>query len=133
MERRLIRQRWQITIPPGIRRKLNLYQGQLLNFDLVELEDQVFIRVFTGLAVDPGEQAAFQEIFARRKRKEKGLKCGKRIRKSDSLRESREKRVEDVRRGLVPSTSTELQEIISNLSGYLLSLGNRLRSSPDEF
>ena len=133
MERRLIRQRWQITLPPGIRRKLNLYQGQLLNFDLVEIEDQVFIRIFTGLAVDPEERAAFQEIFGARKRKEKGRKCGRKIRKSDGLREKRGKLVEDIKRGLVPSTSSELQEIISNLSGYLLSLGNRLRSSPEEF
>jgi len=133
MERRLIRQRWQITIPPGIRRRLNLYQGQLLNFDLVEVEDQVFIRVFTGLAVDSGEQAAFQEVFARRKRKEKGQKCGTKIRKSVGLKESRAKRVEGVRLGLVPSTATELREIISNLSGYLLSLQNRLSLSPGEF
>jgi hypothetical protein len=112
---------------------LNLYEGQLLNFDLVEIEGQLFIRVFTGLAVDPGERAAFQEVFASRKRKEKGQKCGAKIRKSEPKRAQREKRIEDIKRGLVPSTATELREILSNLSGYLLSLQSRLSSLPGEF
>lgn len=133
MERRLIRKRWQVTIPPGIRRQLNLYEGQLLNFDLVESEEQVFIRIYTGAAADPEEMAAFKELFGKKKRKEKQAKCGTKIRKSDARRESRVRRIEDIRKGLVPSTSTELQEILSNLSEYLLGMQNRLRSLPEQF
>lgn len=132
MERRIIRQRWQITIPPGIRRKLNLFQGQLLNFDLVEIEGEVFIRVFTGQAMDPTERAAFQEIYGRKKGQPRGKICRRKIGKSAGKRELRLSRIEDIRQGLVPSTASELQEIISNLSGYLLSLQSRLRSSPGE-
>jgi AbrB family looped-hinge helix DNA binding protein len=133
MERRLIRKRWQVTIPREIRHRLNLYEGQLLNFDVVDHEEQLFIRVYTGAAADPEEMAAFKELFGKKKRKEKQAKCGAKIRKSDAQRESREIRIEDVRLGLVPSTSTELQEILSNLSGYLLSLQNRLRTLPGDF
>lgn len=85
------------------------------------------------MAIDPGEMAAFQEIFARRKRKEKGQKCAKRFRKSDKQRELREKRIENLKAGLVPSTVTELQEMLANISGFLLSLQNRLKSWPGEF
>lgn len=133
MERRLIRKRWQVTIPREIRHRLNLYEGQLLNFDLVDHEEQVFIRIYTGAAADPEEMAAFKELFGKKKRKEKQAKCGSKIRKSDDKRELRAKRIEDIRKGLVPSTSTELQEILSNLSGYLLSLQKRLSSLPGEF
>lgn len=129
MERRLIRKRWQITIPREIRRRLNLFEGQLLNFDLVDCEEQVFIRVYTGAAVDPGEMAAFKELFSRKRRKEKGAKCGAKIRKLDAAKKARERRIE-AQAGEAPSTSTELQELISNLSGYLLSLQNRLRTAP---
>jgi bifunctional DNA-binding transcriptional regulator/antitoxin component of YhaV-PrlF toxin-antitoxin module len=126
MERRLIRQRWQITIPGRIRRELNLYLGQLLNFDLVEQDGEVFIRMFTGSVVDPEERAAFQEVFARKKGKGKRVKCAGKIRKSEAQRESRALRLVDLRKGLEPSTATELKEIISNLSAYLLSLQARL-------
>lgn len=132
MERRLIRKRWQVTIPPGIRRELNLYQGQLLNFDLVEQEGQVFIRIFTGLAADPEERAAFQEVFARKKGKGKRVKCAGKIRKSEAQRESRALRLEELRKGLAPSTVTELKELISNLSAYLLGLQARLSGSPGD-
>jgi hypothetical protein len=92
----------------------------------MEQDGQVFIRVFTGLAADPEERAAFQEVFARKKDKGKRLKCAGKIGKSARQRESRALRIEDVRKGLVPSTVGELQEIISNLSAYLRSLQARL-------
>lgn len=133
MERRLIRKRWQVTIPPGIRRQLNLYEGQLLNFDLVESEEQVFIRIYTGAAADPEEMAAFKELFGKKKRKEKQAKCGAKIRKSEARIDLRAKRVEDIRKGLVPSTATELQDLLSNLSQYVLALQSRLSSLPVEF
>jgi bifunctional DNA-binding transcriptional regulator/antitoxin component of YhaV-PrlF toxin-antitoxin module len=123
MERRLIRQRWQITIPGGIRRKLNLYQGQLLNFDLAEIEGELFIRMYTGLAVDPGEAAAFQDVLAAKKRKEKGQKCGRKIRK---LEEKRSRRA-GAARAVVGSELTTLREIVSDLSQYLLTLQERLK------
>jgi bifunctional DNA-binding transcriptional regulator/antitoxin component of YhaV-PrlF toxin-antitoxin module len=133
MERRLIRKRWQVTIPPGIRRQLNLYEGQLLNFDLVESEEQVFIRIYTGAAADPEEMAAFKELFGKKKSKERQAKCGRKFRKSDARRESRARRIEDMRKGLVPSTSIELQQILSSTSEYLLALQMRLKSLPVEF
>jgi AbrB family looped-hinge helix DNA binding protein len=133
MERRLIRKRWQVTIPREIRHRLNLYEGQLLNFDVVDHEEQLFIRVYTGAAADPEEMAAFKELFGKKKRKEKQAKCGRKIRKSDARRESRELRIEDIRKGLVPSTATELQDLLSNLSQYVLALQSRLSSLPGEF
>jgi bifunctional DNA-binding transcriptional regulator/antitoxin component of YhaV-PrlF toxin-antitoxin module len=133
MERRLIRKRWQVTIPPGIRRQLNLYEGQLLNFDLVESEEQVFIRIYTGAAADPEEMAAFKELFGKKKRKERQAKCGTKFRKSDARRESRARRIKDIHKGLVPSTSTELQQILASTSEYLLALQMRLKSLPGDF
>ena len=104
---------------------MNLYEGQLLNFDLVEIEGQLFIRVYTGAAVHPQEMAAFKEILARRKGKARGAKCARKFRKSERIRELQErgkKARADLRSGVI-----ELQEILSSLCQYSLGLQERLR------
>lgn len=75
MERGLIRAKWQVTIPRGIRRRLNLFLGQTLNWELTEEESGVEIRIITGYACHRLEDmAAFQEIGAKKARKEKARK-----------------------------------------------------------
>ena len=63
MERRLIRKKWQLTIPKGIRRKLGLYEGQTLNWQIVEgvgggLPE---IRLFPGSFALKTEASGFHE------------------------------------------------------------------------
>lgn len=70
MERSSIRKRWQVTIPRKIRRELNFFEGQVLNWQIVP-EDwggEKTIRVFPGSYADPEEAAAFKD---RRTRKER--------------------------------------------------------------
>ena len=118
MERRLIRKRWQVTIPREVRRRLNLFQGQLLNWDIYDEDGQTFIRLFTGGGALPVEHAAFQDLMAKKKAKERGSKCGRKIRK---LEEKRSHRV-GVGRPVEGSELTTLREIVSDLSQYLLNL-----------
>ena len=126
MERRLIRRRWQITIPKEIRQRLNLFEGQLLNFDVVELEGQVFMRIFTGASPDPAEMAAFKDLMARKNREVRKQRCGSKIRKSDDLKEKRAARLADQASGGVASIAGELKAMVSDLSQYLLTLQARL-------
>ena len=132
MERGLIRRRWQVTIPRHVRRELNLFIGQAVNWE-VDHERGV-ITVFTGSGVFPGvELAAFQDVMARKLRHERGQKCGRKIRKSAKrskvLRELQEK--SRIRRE--SSGATELREMVSQISQYLLTLQERLNKQLDEF
>ena len=119
MDRRLIRKRWQVTIPPGVRRLLNLYVGQLLNWDIVSTpEGETFIRVYTGSCATPEDFAAFQELFGKKKGQRGKRKCRGKIRKLE------EKRASKIAEGR-PVTGIELIELreeISGLSQFLLNL-----------
>jgi bifunctional DNA-binding transcriptional regulator/antitoxin component of YhaV-PrlF toxin-antitoxin module len=66
MERRLIRKKWQITIPKGIRRSMGLYQGQTLNWQIVEGFNggPAEIRLFTGSYALRQEASGFHEDLA---------------------------------------------------------------------
>jgi len=150
MERRLIRERWQVTIPRGIRRKLNLFVGQTVNFH-VDLETGTVL-MFTGSVALPADDAAFQEIFTgspRRlgQRKEERRKRGK-IRNSDGGRRSGKRLINarfdklDHMAGFFPTDPEvlaalaearaagegrqELKGILSSLSQFLLGLQERI-------
>jgi len=123
MERRLIRKRWQVTIPPGVRRGLNLFQGQLLNWDIAgALEGEPFIRLWTGSCANPEDFAAFQEVFGKKKRPKGEKKCRSKIRKLEGKRASRVEAANPV----MDTELTEFKEIVSDLSQFLLSLQQRL-------
>lgn len=128
MERRLIRKRWQVTIPPDVRRRLNLFQGQLLNWDIYDEDGQTFIRLFTGGGALPAEHAAFQDLLAKKRAKEKGAKCGTKIGKSAKKRAQRLEVWKNPQR----FESSELRNLVSNLSQYLLSLQARLEALPGD-
>lgn len=129
MERRLIRKRWQITIPREVRRRLNLFQGQLLNWDIQEYDGQTFMRVYTGGGLLPDDQAAFQDILARKKGRKGRTKCRTKIRKLDEAREARLEGARNPQR----LENTELRELVSGLSQYLLGLQQRLEALPGDF
>jgi len=63
MERRLIRKKWQLTLPKGIRRKLGLYEGQTLNWQVVEGVGggPPEIRLFPGSYAVKQEASGFHE------------------------------------------------------------------------
>ena len=109
---------------------MNLYEGQLLNFDLVEIEGQLFIRVYTGSAAHPDEMAAFKELLARKRGKGRGAKCARKFRKSDQIKELRER--SKSWRSPTRSAASELQEILSSLCQFSLGLQERLRPQLDE-
>jgi hypothetical protein len=111
-----------------VRRKLNLFQGQLLNWDIYEDEGQTFIRLFTGGGALPAEHAAFQDLLARKRAKEKGAKCGTKIGKSAKERARRLEAWKNPAR----FESTELRNLVSNLSQYLLALQARLSALPGD-
>ena len=125
MERRIIRKRWQVTIPPGVRRKLNLFQGQLLNWDITTLEGETFIRLYTGSGSIPEDHAAFQDLLAVKKRRERSSKCGTKIGKLEAKRKSRVEEAEPLRN----TELTTFKEIVSDLSQFLLNLQVRLNQS----
>lgn len=128
MDRRLIRKRWQVTIPPGVRRLLNLYVGQLLNWDIVSTpEGETFIRVYTGSCANPEDFAAFQEAFAKKKGRKGERKCRGKIRKLEDKRRSRVEIANPVK----TTELIEFKEIVSGLSQFLLSLQGRLNRLPD--
>jgi hypothetical protein len=107
--------------------------GQAVNWE-IDYERGV-ITIFTGSGVFPGvELAAFQEAIARKLRNERGQKCGKKIRKSAKkakvLRELQEKSRRW--RDKTSSGATELQEVLSQLSQYLLGIQERLRQRLEE-
>ena len=134
MERRQIRKRWQITIPRDIRQRLNFFQGQVLNWDLVEdsAEGFTYIRIYSGAYATRLDQLAAHEISARKDRKRRQQRCGRKIRKSDTRLLTRERRVEAIKSPKVMDV-TELQELVSMMSSYLQSLQERLSKSPGEF
>lgn len=125
MERRQIRRRWQVTIPRELRQRLNLFIGQLLNFDLVREESGYVVRVLFGTMATEEDMGAWKETGARRERKRLQHRSGSKIRKSDTQKMLRGRRIEGIRQ---PSflEATELKGIISNLSQYLLALQARL-------
>ena len=64
MERRLIRKKWQLTIPKGIRRKLGLFLGQTLCWQIIEGLDggPIEVRLFPGSYVEKeGRASGFHE------------------------------------------------------------------------
>jgi bifunctional DNA-binding transcriptional regulator/antitoxin component of YhaV-PrlF toxin-antitoxin module len=125
----MIRSRWQITIPRRIRRALNLFEGQLLNFDLVEdLEaGQSFIRVYTG-AAPVADLVAFREAMATRERKGKrGHKCARKSGKSDVQKTLRDLEKKS-KRAREHSENTELEQVLSDLCDYSRLLQARLRA-----
>jgi bifunctional DNA-binding transcriptional regulator/antitoxin component of YhaV-PrlF toxin-antitoxin module len=127
MERGLIRRRWQVTIPAEVRRELNLFMGQAVNWE-VDHERGV-ITIFTGSGVFPGvEMAAFQDAMTRKLRHERGQKCGRKIRKS-AKKEKKLRELVDRSRAWRERSSgaTELQEVLSQVSQYLLGVQERLR------
>jgi hypothetical protein len=94
MERRLIRKKWQLTIPRGIRRKLGLYEGQTLNWQLVEGEGggPPEIRLFAGTyALKTGASGFHEDLVAMPPSKRRAL--SRRIGISDTFisRRGREK------------------------------------------
>ena len=120
MERRLIRKRFQITIPRELRRFLNLYVGQALSFRLGESGEIIII---TGTPPHMEDLAAFKEAGARKKKKRGRYPCGKKIRKSDRLVDARlEKMLADP----VKLAATELQELVHLVSESLRDLQERL-------
>lgn len=127
MERRLIRKRWQVTIPREVRRRLNLFQGQLLNWDIHDYEGQTFIRVYTGGGSVPDDEVAFHDILAKKKGRKGRAKCRTKIQKLD---EKRAKRIEGSRNQA--TENTELRNLVSNLSQYLLILQARLEALPGD-
>lgn len=69
MERNRIRGRWQITIPPGIRQGLKMFEGQTLNWQIIDWEGQTVLMVFCGDFAQRGEDPGFiEEIRRIRKR-----------------------------------------------------------------
>jgi bifunctional DNA-binding transcriptional regulator/antitoxin component of YhaV-PrlF toxin-antitoxin module len=128
MERRLIRKRWQVTIPREVRRRLNLFQGQLLNWDIHDYDGQTFIRVYTGGGAVPDDQAAFQDLLVKKKGRKGRVKCRTKIRKLDTERESK------IEAGRNPQRfeSSELRSLVSNLSQYLHGLQQRLEALPGD-
>ena len=105
-----------------MRRRLNLFQGQLLNWDIHSYDGQTFIRVYTGGGSLPEDEAAFQDILAEKAGKKGRLKCRTKIRKLDTAREAK------IEAGRNPQRfeSSELRNLVSNLSQYLLGLQERL-------
>jgi bifunctional DNA-binding transcriptional regulator/antitoxin component of YhaV-PrlF toxin-antitoxin module len=128
MERRIIRKRWQVTIPREVRRRLNLFQGQLLNWDIHDFEGQTFIRVYTGGGSLPEDEVAFHDILARKKGKKGRIRCRTKIRKLDMARDARMEAARNPQR----FESSELSNLVSNLSQYLLGLQERLRALPGD-
>lgn len=133
MERRQIRKRWQVTIPRDIRQRLNFYVGQLLCFDLVEDSKEGFpyVRIYLNVGVARLDEIAAQEASAKKWRKERQQRCGRKLRFSDEKVQSRNRRVAAIKAPHFME-STELREIFSGLSAYLLSLQKRLNVSPEE-
>jgi hypothetical protein len=104
---------------------LNLFQGQIINWDIQEGDEGMFIRLFTGNLRVLGEDAAYQELFGK-----KG-KGAKKCRKFGKSAEKRVKRIEDARnpqRG----EAIELRNLLSGLSEYLLGLQGRLGALCDD-
>ena len=74
MERALIRKRWQVTIPRYIRRFLNLFEGQTLNWDLSEIEGTWYIRIYGGSCALSTEEAAFRKELLEHPKKRRRVK-----------------------------------------------------------
>ena len=128
MERRLIRERWQITIPAKVRRRLNLFVGQTLNFEVDDVTGN--IHVFTGSYLVPADEAAFREVLAEKARQKRKPKWAKKSRKSD-IQGTLRRLQEAAKRAREHSENFELQQVLSDLSGYLLNLQTRLRKSTE--
>ena len=105
-----------------MRRRLNLFQGQLLNWEIYEDGGQTFIRLFSGGGVLPDDHAAFQDLLTKKKTKEKGAKCGTKIGKLEAKRRLRVEEENPVR----GTELTALKEMVSEFSQFLLSLQARL-------
>lgn len=116
-----------------MRQRLNFFEGQVLNWDLVEdsAEGFTYIRIYTGAYATRLDQLAAHEVSARKERKRRQQRCGRKIRKSDVRVKSREGRIEAIRSPRVMEV-TELQEMVSTMSSYLLTLQERLSKSPGE-
>lgn len=79
MQRGLIRKRFQVTIPRWVRRTLNLFEGQTLNWDVLEEGGAWFIKIYSGSFSLSHEEAAFKEylrVSPKKERKSRALKFG---------------------------------------------------------
>jgi bifunctional DNA-binding transcriptional regulator/antitoxin component of YhaV-PrlF toxin-antitoxin module len=132
MERRQIRKRWQITIPREIRQRLNFYVGQLLCFDVVEdsAESLPYVRIYMNIGAAREDELACKEATAKIRRLRRRQRCGRKIRNSDTRVKSLGKRIEMIRSPDVID-ATEFREMITDMSGYLLTLQRRLSTSPE--
>lgn len=106
---------------------MNLYVGQLLCFDLVEdsAEGFPYVRIYTNISVARLDECAMQEASAKRRRKERQQRCGRKIGKSDGRMQSRNRRMSAIKDGQFMESS-ELRELVSGLSAYLVGLQARL-------
>lgn len=142
MERGLIRKRYQITIPRGVRRALNLFIGQTLNF---ALDENYCITISTG-SLPSAEEGEFYKLLKGEKPR---FPKGKKFRISEGRRQSRGERLKSARfeklekmmaafpvdpelmNALDDAREAEnarqdLMQIVSNLSKFLLRIQERL-------
>jgi len=114
---------------------LNLYEGQVLNWDLVQdtAEGFTYIRVYTGSYATRLDQLACQEARARaeRKARKKRTPRARKIRKSEARMESRGQRLEMIKSSNLYDAG-ELQEIIGGMVEYLQGLAGRIKREIDE-
>ncbi len=142
MERGLIRKRWQVTIPKGVRRELNLFIGQTLNF---AIDEEFCIRIATGTMPSAGEAEFYQHlkgkkvVFDRLKkfRKSDGQRAGKPgALKSDWTRKIEkmasffptdpEVKIAVAQAAEAEEARQELKQIVSGLSKFLRRLQERI-------
>ncbi len=123
MESRQIRKRWQITIPRQLRRKLNLYIGQVLTWGLEHDERGSHLVLYTGTFATMG--AAHMDEEARKWRGQKRS----RFRKSDKIKRLQEERKSKIEAELTGYVGTDLRQLITEFSGYLLNLQAKLNQS----
>lgn len=121
MERRLIRKKWQVTIPRGVRARLNLFQGQLLNWEVVDEEGFFHIKIWSGLCPTAEDKTAYDEFLYKKERQLRRSKCAKKIGK---LEEKRSLKLREEREGT--GSRSELKSLVSEFSQYLLSLQEKL-------
>lgn len=99
-----------------------------MNWDIHEYDGQTFMRIYTGGGSLPEDQAAFQDLLVRKKGRKGRTRCRTKIRKLDVVREARIEAGKNPQR----TEGTELKNLVSNLSQYLLGLQKRLELWPGD-
>jgi bifunctional DNA-binding transcriptional regulator/antitoxin component of YhaV-PrlF toxin-antitoxin module len=142
MERGLIRKRWQVTLPREIRRRLNLFIGQTLNFTL---DEDYCIRISTGIVPSAEEAEFYEQVKGKKaafgKRRKFRISEGKRTAKRERPKEARFEKLEEmasffprdpeihqaIERAEAAEDAREgLKQLVANLSRFLLSMQERL-------